>query len=367
MAEAQSKSPTHDANVTPPQRRVFTYLPTEGIAGLIVIGGVGLELLRGARLGHAVPDGIMRWVFLIGMLICAGLALIGLLGALYMYPRRWLNIPRVQADRDRFAQELIPFIANRGERDKVKFGLYLRPFFTDKRFRLTGEGHTDIDAVRYGGAKTLETLIADAYDKVITLIAIGGDASQKGPGRVIATNDNWTSVFQLVAKEASIIFAVPFSQPATAWEVRELIASNQIQKVVFVVPPLKRWLWGKFRGQRVNNVGDLFHISRMEFADAGIAIPEMGEHGGLFRVGTDGSAQAVQFTAKEDFTPARFVLHAAALFKSPLLWPEPPRAAAGALDGPTHLNSLPHIPRWLIGLTLLAVVWGYIGFLLLRI
>lgn len=340
-----------------PRRTVFAFFPPRGIVALVFVGAIGAEIARSARplIRAGDNDNIVAAVFAIIVLGCLLVSAVGLIGAVYVYGRRFVNVRRVQTDRDHYAAALLTCL-DRDEAPPSDFALYLRPFFADRRFALTGDGSLDYNAVRFGGAKSLEGLVADALDKQKTLLAIGGLHSGRGPGRVVVPDDRWQAVFQQLAHAAPMIVAMPFAQSATAWEIETLAEGGLLHKVMFVVPPLNTRMRGQFRGQKTKTTADIYNASRRQFRDVGILMPGLGEWGGIFRIDADGAVQGLNFGSKEDFYPDRLGSYFAQVERAEKTWPA---AVEGpAVDGASKYNRWLHLPRWAWNLVLVAVVMG---------
>lgn len=340
-----------------PRRTVFAFFPPRGLVALVFVGAIGAEIVRSARplIRAGDNDNIVAGIFAIVALGCLIVSAVGLLGAVYVYGRRFLNVRRVQTDRDRYAAALLVHL-DQGATSSSDFALYLRPFFADRRFALTGDGSLDYNAVRFGGTKSLEGLVADALDTQKTLLAIGGLHSGRGPGRVVVPDDQWQAVFQQLAHAAPMIVAMPFAQSATAWEIKTLAEGGLLNKVMFVVPPLNTRMRGQFRGQKTKTTADIYNASRRQFRDAGILMPELGEWGGIFRINANGSVQGLSFGSKEDFYPDRLGRHFAQVDLASEAWPVPVEGAA--IDGESRYKRWLHLPRWVWNLALVAVMMG---------
>jgi len=270
-----------------PSRSRFVYAPSKLVVWLVVAGVIAYSarqlIVAGARNLDPALGGA------IGIL---ALSLMGFafLAALFIRVRRFFNKRAVQADRDAFASQLLPHLVAPGEA-KAPFSLFLRPFFTDARFRLVHTSQSNPEHIRWGATSGMESSLAIALDRVATLVAMGTQDRRWsfGPGRVAIPDSNWQWAIETLSSHARYIIAIPLSQPATAWEIEFLREQGHFEKTVFFVPPLNAALRGWFKGSRTQSLRDAYEQSRREFAEQGMTLPAMPDGGGLFRLSTDGA------------------------------------------------------------------------------
>jgi TPR repeat protein len=348
-----------------PSRSRFVYAPSKLVVWLVVAGVIAYSarqlIVAGARNLDPALGGA------IGIL---ALSLMGFafLAALFIRFRRFFNKRAVQTDRDAFASQLLPHLIAPGE-TKAPFSLFLRPFFTDARFRLVHTSQSNPEHIRWGATSGMESSLAIALDRVATLVAAGAQDRRWsfGPGRLIIPDSNWQWAIETLCAHAQYIIAVPLSQPATAWEIAFLREQGHFGKTVFFVPPLNTALRGWFKGSQTRNLRDAYEQSRREFAEQGMTLPAMPDGGGLFRLSADGATVvSIAPLPERGLLPENVAVALDAVlgdqtFATALAAPPhhtydtqsaplsaPPQSDAGAPTGPPHTypTSSFAAPRW---------------------
>lgn len=357
-----------------PIRTIYLYRPSNMIVWLVVVGTV---VLAGRRLIVTIAQSMPQPFG--GLLAILTLALMAatFLAVIFIRGRRFFNTRAVQRDRDAFAAQLLPHLVAPGD-EKANYSLFLRPFFTDQRFRLVHTSQSNPENVRYGATSSMEGSLAAAFDRTATLVAAGQRGSGLGPGRVVVPDDNWQWAIEQLVAHARYIVAVPISQPATAWEIGLLRQTGALSRTVFFVPPLKSTLRGLFKGAATRSLRDAYELSRADFAKEGMNLPAMQDCGGVFMLSPTGDrVVALQMLPEqrgllpEHVAAVMDALLGGAQFRSNFAdQSQPARPAqhtvwpASAPSGPTATSSFAP-PRWWH--------WGHIqaavgvGFLLLAV
>ena len=182
-----------------------------------------------------------------------------------------LNIKRHQKYRDRRAESILNSILTSNSPNP--FSLYLRSFDTTGKLLEILEKKTVLPFT-YDDTD-LETFIACAVEPYAPLIALGIKGEQIGAGRILCDGSNWENCMEILAKNAKIIFAIPYDTDGTKTEINFIKNNNLIRKTIFVMPPqaVKNLDWKKqwekatygiekfgFNLPRYNPAGMLFYM-----------------------------------------------------------------------------------------------------------
>lgn len=285
--------------VAAPARRVFAFQTPRWVAGLVVAGFAALVGLRALRPQLDDAEGpAFRFAFI----AAAALAVVGIVLLVWSRITRYINKRAVRTDRQYFAEDLLPWLtAGAGP---VPFSLFLRPFFTDDRMKLSFYSDGDIDTISYGDQNSVEALLADALDRTFPTVTIGERGDSFGPGEILVDDAPWTEAFYLLAEHAEQIFIYPFAQPATAFEIDYLKGKQLLEKAIFLVPPLKAKTKGTFLDRPVKTLAQVYDASRAVWAQRGIEAPEFGKWGGAFVLDREGRiSTAISADGQEFFLP----------------------------------------------------------------
>lgn len=153
------------------------------------------------------------------------------------------------------------------------------------------------------------------------VISVGGETTQFGSMRVCSEDDQWKALVTELIGRADIIFAVPFNQPGTRWEIELLRERGLLEKLLLIMP-------GDGVGSRIDvdsardsnqlsadlleqigldglqltamaaeqgfslgqfetvKFGDFWEASREAYEALGISLPRYDGRGGVFRAST---------------------------------------------------------------------------------
>jgi|CXWL01.1.fsa_nt_gi hypothetical protein len=254
-------------------RTAFTCRPS---GTLSAVGGLSLSgaLIAYIFFRREISDSSFGWVSLLAIPFLV----------LYWRDKFRIRDSQVltQADRHRFAQAVYENV--KGGESQDEFALYLRPFFSDARF-VWLPGSLGDKSWKWGGGIYFENAFCEAIDRHAPLIQVGGDGNRFGPGIVRVADNEWKSAVIALAARARLIIVVPFSQPATSWEIQTMKEMGFLSKVIFVVPPYSR-LWGQNSNKVDPNTRGLREIylkSKSEFSEAGLSFPDEFGAGALRR------------------------------------------------------------------------------------
>ncbi len=204
-----------------------------------------------------------------------GIAALALyLGFLWVAMRVANRIQRKkQAARNATASAIVGRLRN-GE--KVPFSLFLRSFSSSGKLgRLISEpGKEDLFS------SDLETTLARALEPDHPLIGIGIRGEVSGSGKITPTDEEWKKDFELLARNAHLVFAVPGLGISLRWEFQWLTTEGMIPKCVFIMPATQR----KSREPEWRAVQDAWR-------DQGWQLPAFDPSGCLFRILSNGACK----------------------------------------------------------------------------
>ena len=80
----------------------------------------------------------------------------------------------------------------------------------------------------------LEDLILQSTSDLCSVIAIGRTVESIGAGKVIASDDEWTTYFEPLSRKASCIISVPSNHESTAWELDWLAQQKLFTRIVMM-------------------------------------------------------------------------------------------------------------------------------------
>jgi hypothetical protein len=98
---------------------------------------------------------------------------------------------------------------------------------------------------------------------------------QLGAGVVDAGEREWMFSFDLVARRAKFIVAVPIVPPGTVWEVERLVKSELIKKTAFIVPDPRTRNRKNRNHHEDNSFQRLWLYSQYQFASREIRLPSV--------------------------------------------------------------------------------------------
>ncbi|MEZ5961274.1 MAG: hypothetical protein R3C30_12735 [Hyphomonadaceae bacterium] len=176
-----------------------------------------------------------------------------------------------QSRRDALAASILERLKN-GETVE-SFALYLRPFAIDHATRL------DLDFEHERFSTSLEGLVYEALQHEYPIISLGVPMGFDRSGTVSPGDAGWRDAFGLLVTHAKLILVVPLLKEGTFWEILTIKEQDHLSKTVFLVPPS-----AAIRKLASEGVARAFEVSRRGLHSRGIAFPEFGRGGGLFRV-----------------------------------------------------------------------------------
>jgi hypothetical protein len=174
-------------------------------------------------------------------------------------------------------------INNIDEQSETEFCLYLRPYFSDYRFGLQSD-RLSLDSLEFGRWLSFEDAVAQAVDRQHSVVALGGNRGADGPAEIVVPDRNWQDAVTKLMEHASLIVIVPFSQPATRWEVKQVFRKSMLDKTVFIVPPLTE-NYVSLNAAMFNEdkiPWDVYEYSHTVFGLEGFQLPKFRGDGGMF-------------------------------------------------------------------------------------
>ena len=157
----------------------------------------------------------------------------------------WLSSLWQQRRRNRRAGALLNDVLNHKKAgDNTETVLFLRPFSTTGRLTVANPKRRRLPILPsyFARENTLEfeTLLSEALEPGLSLIALGRPGEHIGAGRIIASDSDWKDVFQRLALHTRWIVLIPSDEGETRWEVEWLVSHGLLNKVVFLMPPQLR-------------------------------------------------------------------------------------------------------------------------------
>lgn len=187
-----------------------------------------------------------------------------------------------QSQKNTLAQNLLDKI-NSNE-PAPDFALYLRPFSVDGELELD-QSHLNIfnyELYDRPGSDTIERILSDAIKETYPLVGLGDNQSLLGAG-LAKTHDDWKATIHAAIKSAKLIFTIPSASDGTLWEIKEIIATEALDKTIMIMPST-RWLIYKS-----GNYSTTWEAARERISEAcGATIPAYDPIGGIFQLGIDG-------------------------------------------------------------------------------
>ena len=126
----------------------------------------------------------------------------------------------------------------------LRYVLFLRPFSTTGRLAVSNPKPRWLPLLpsyfAHEATLEFETVLSEALEPDLSLVALGRPGEHVGAGRVAVTDDDWKRLFQRLVKDARWIVMIPSHQGETRWEVRQLVAQEYLRKTVFLMPPTLR-------------------------------------------------------------------------------------------------------------------------------
>jgi hypothetical protein len=189
---------------------------------------------------------------------------------------RWRLRTREQRRRDEDAFRLFNAVRS-GE--IAKFAVFLRPFYTTKRIKITVQTGT---SAYPGGppANTtyhLEETLVDALS--MPVLALGKPGEVYGVGRILESEDSWKSAASELMHQASLIICMPSDHPGSRWELDEILRNQYLEKTVFLMPRDPSGLWRKWQAMRDDWNAVVAHME-----SRGFRIPPYEREGLLFAI-----------------------------------------------------------------------------------
>lgn len=278
--------------------------------GFRLIALIGLVPVAAKLLERIAPNQ-MKAMPLVGKVIIVGL-LIGLVGlSLSLIVNRFQQMGHEakarQQERDAAAQQIAAALRSPWVKTAA-FAFYVRPFFSDDRFAWETTDIGGDDAVRYGFRVAIEDMLARAIEPDLQLVALSGKGIGFGPGEISGEDAAWQKNALLLMERASIIFALPFTQPSTFKELQIILSSAHIEKTIFVVPPLYRPplrsgpIRNSFLGRKAHPL-EIYRESHKILSGIAPDMPLFAKSGGIFWREPDGW-RPHPFKRREDWTEA---------------------------------------------------------------
>ena len=171
------------------------------------------------------------------------------------------NSEKRQTARDTIAKSVIELTLS--GQNPPAFALYLRPFgvtnrlgpaagfpirdlpFAQSRF-MSGRNPfgTDISfslAMDDAFSDEVESIIANASEASLPLVALGRPGEALGAGRFDASEDAgndvaWKDIVEKMILDADVIFAIPSARPGTLWEIRHIVSRGHLSKTILLMP-----------------------------------------------------------------------------------------------------------------------------------
>jgi hypothetical protein len=190
-----------------------------------------------------------------------------------------------QRRRDRRAATLVSRLLEMPDSASVPpYVVYLRPFATTGRLAVANPKPRWLPLLpsyfAHEATLEFETVLSEALQPDLSLVALGRPGEHVGAGRVAVTDDDWKQAFQRLVRRARWIVMIPSHEGETGWEVRQLVAQEYLGKTVFLMPPTLR----------PGGVDIAAHWSeaRARLAPDGVHLPAYTGAGQLFRLGWQG-------------------------------------------------------------------------------
>lgn len=218
-----------------------------------------------------------------GSFIELALAVSGILALIYL-AASWILVPATKRmafkERKGVADHLIK---NIGQNSDVNFCLYLRPYFSDYCFGLQSSRFS-LNSLAFGRWLSFEDAVAQAIDCKCSVVTLGGNRGKDGPAEIVVPDRDWQDAVTTLMEHASLIVVIPFSQPATRWEVKQVFRKSMLDKTVFIVPPLTDNYVvlnaAMFNEDKIP--WDVYEYSHKVFSLEGFQLPKFRGDGGMF-------------------------------------------------------------------------------------
>jgi hypothetical protein len=189
-----------------------------------------------------------------------------------------ISAEQAQSDRNRFALEVV---GSRGLDTETGFCLFLRPFLLDGAIKTETKIYAE-DVFTGIVNNTVENSLTQAIDLKYPVVALGGEPVTFGPGGAAVKDEDWVDLILDLMDVAQLIVVVPFAQPSTLWEIKQIHMRGFLHKTVFFVPPLSAKSQSDMMRNRGIDLAQLYDSSIERFKKDGIPMPRMGPTGGLY-------------------------------------------------------------------------------------
>jgi len=143
----------------------------------------------------------------------------------------------LEQENAEFEAECMIRSANHGSLEN--FILYLRPFDTTNKYKITPEhlNFFGFDFWERDGFDDIERIVTTALNPVAITIALGKPGEHRGAARVLTTEEHWKIQASLLIKMARIIIILPGCKSGTLWEVEYIKNNRHFDKTIFIMPP----------------------------------------------------------------------------------------------------------------------------------
>jgi hypothetical protein len=185
---------------------------------------------------------------------------------------------QAQGDRNRFALKVV---GSRGLGTETGFCLFLRPFLLDGAIKTETNIYAE-DIFTGIINNTVENSLTQAIDRKYPVVALGGEPVTFGPGGAAVKDGDWADLILDLMDVAQLIVVVPFAQPSTLWEIKQIHMRGFLHKTVFFVPPHSAKSQSDMMRNRGIDLAQLYDSSIERFKKDGIPMPRMGPTGGLY-------------------------------------------------------------------------------------
>jgi hypothetical protein len=188
------------------------------------------------------------------------------------YERKQQNIRDQKASR----------IAASGIRPNEPFFIYLRPFVTTNRFRLSKSKlpiPTLEEVWERDGYDDLERILARTLTPTASFLAIGQPGEHRGAGRIPAEETNWKSKVERLVQWCDLVFIIPSHREGTFWEIQQLIEKERLPDCIFIMPPSQSTFF-----TRDISMEQEWEETPKACRKLGILLPNYSPRGGFFKI-----------------------------------------------------------------------------------
>lgn len=185
---------------------------------------------------------------------------------------------RQQKIRDQKASRIVAS----GVRPNEPFFIYLRPFVTTNRFRLTKSKFplpTLEEIWERDGYDDLERILARTLIPTASFLAIGMPGEHRGAGRIPAEEASWKSKVERLVQWCDLVFIIPSHREGTFWEIQQLLEKGRLPDCIFIMPPSQSSFFTEDESMKQE-----WDETQKACRKLGLLLPNYYAHGGFFKV-----------------------------------------------------------------------------------